>query len=126
MLLFTNDGDLAKKLTHPKYNQKKIYHVFLDKVVQQGDLEAICKGIELEDGFIQADDVKVADDDRTQVGIGNSFREESYRAKDFRAFRIPDTSFGSRLFLPGLQKKNLPRGRWRFLTQDEINILKAY
>lgn len=64
-----NDGDLAKKLTHPKYNQKKIYHVFLDKVVQTGDLEAIRKGIDLEDGFIQADDVRVAEDDRTQVGI---------------------------------------------------------
>ncbi|MFR7875174.1 MAG: pseudouridine synthase [Butyricimonas paravirosa] len=58
VLLFTNDGDLAKKLTHPKYNQKKIYHVFLDKVVQTGDLEAIRKGIDLEDGFIQADDVE--------------------------------------------------------------------
>lgn len=69
VLLFTNDGDLAKKLTHPKYNQKKIYHVFLDKVVQTGDLEAIRKGIDLEDGFIQADDVRVAEDDRTQVGI---------------------------------------------------------
>ena len=67
VLLFTNDGDLAKKLTHPKYNQKKIYHVFLDKVVQTGDLEAIRKGIDLEDGFIQADDVRVAEDDRTPV-----------------------------------------------------------
>ena len=69
VLLFTNDGDLAKKLTHPKYNQKKIYHVFLDKVGHTGDLEAIRKGIDLEDGFIQADDVRVAEDDRTQVGI---------------------------------------------------------
>lgn len=69
VLLFTNDGDLAKKLTHPKYNQKKIYHVFLDKVVSIGDIQSIRDGIELEDGFVQADDIQIAADDRTQVGI---------------------------------------------------------
>ena len=125
VLLFTNDGDLAKKLTHPKYNQKKIYHVFLDKVVQQGDLEAICKGIELEDGFIQADDVKVADDDRTQVGIEihsgrNRIVRRIFEHLGYQILRL------DRVFFAGITKKNLPRGRWRFLTQDEINILKAY
>ena len=125
VLLFTNDGDLAKKLTHPKYNQKKIYHVFLDKVVQTGDLEAIRKGIELEDGFIQADDVRVAEDDRTQVGIEihsgrNRIVRRIFEHLGYQILRL------DRVFFAGITKKNLPRGHWRFLTEDEVNILKAY
>lgn len=125
VLLFTNDGDLAKKLTHPKYNQKKIYHVFLDKVVQPGDLEAIRKGIVLEDGFIQADDVRVADDDRTQVGIEihsgrNRIVRRIFEHLGYQILRL------DRVFFAGITKKNLPRGRWRFLTQEEVNILKTY
>ncbi len=125
VLLFTNDGDLAKKLTHPKYNQKKIYHVFLDKVVQTGDLEAIRRGIELEDGFIQADDVRVADDDRTQVGIEihsgrNRIVRRIFEHLGYQILRL------DRVFFAGITKKNLPRGHWRFLTEDEVNILKAY
>ena len=125
VLLFTNDGDLAKKLTHPKYNQKKISHVFLDKVVQTGDLEAIRKGIDLEDGFIQADDVRVAEDDRTQVGIEihsgrNRIVRRIFEHLGYQILRL------DRVFFAGITKKNLPRGHWRFLTEDEVNILKAY
>ena len=125
VLLFTNDGDLAKKLTHPKYNQKKIYHVFLDKVVQTGDLEAIRKGIDLEDGFIQADDGRVAEDDRTQVGIEihsgrNRIVRRIFEHLGYQILRL------DRVFFAGITKKNLPRGHWRFLTEDEVNILKAY
>ena len=125
VLLFTNDGDLAKKLTHPKYNQKKIYHVFLDKVVQTGDLEAIRKGIDLEDGFIQADDVRVAEDDRTQGGIEihsgrNRIVRRIFEHLGYQILRL------DRVFFAGITKKNLPRGHWRFLTEDEVNILKAY
>ena len=125
VLLFTNDGDLAKKLTHPKYNQKKIYHVFLDKVVQTGDLEAIRKGIDLEDGFIQADDVRVAEDDRTQVGIEihsgrNRIVRRIFEHLGYQILRL------DRVFFAGSTKKNLPRGHRRFLTEDEVNILKAY
>ena len=125
VLLFTNDGDLAKKLTHPKYNQKKIDHVFLDKVVQTGDLEAIRKGIDLEDGFIQADDVRVAEDDRTQVGIEihsgrNRIVRRIFEHLGYQILRL------DRVFFAGITKKNLPRGHWRFLTEDEVNILKAY
>ena len=125
VLLFTNDGDLAKKLTHPKYNQKKIYHVFLDKVVQTGDLEAIRKGIDLEDGFIKADDVRVAEDDRTQVGIEihsgrNRIVRRIFEHLGYQILRL------DRVFFAGITKKNLPRGHWRFLTEDEVNILKAY
>ncbi|MFR7811987.1 MAG: pseudouridine synthase, partial [Butyricimonas faecihominis] len=113
VLLFTNDGDLAKKLTHPKYNQKKIYHVFLDKVVQTGDLEAIRKGIDLEDGFIQADDVRVAEDDRTQVGIEihsgrNRIVRRIFEHLGYQILRL------DRVFFAGITKKNLPRGHWRF------------
>ena len=125
VLLFTNDGDLAKKLTHPKYNQKKIYHVFLDKVVQTGDLEAIRKGIDLEDGFIQEHDVRVAEDDRTQVGIEihsgrNRIVRRIFEHLGYQILRL------DRVFFAGITKKNLPRGHWRFLTEDEVNILKAY
>ena len=125
VLLFTNDGDLAKKLTHPKYNQKKIYHVFLDKVVQTGDLEAIRKGIDLEDGFIQADDVRVAEDDRTQVGIEIHSGRNRIVRRIFEHWGYPILRL-DRVFFAGITKKNLPRGHWRFLTEDEVNILKAY
>ena len=125
VLLFTNDGDLAKKLTHPKYNQKKIYHVFLDKVAQPGDLETIRNGITLDDGFVQADDVRVADDDRTQVGIEihsgrNRIVRRIFEHLGYQILRL------DRVFFAGITKKNLPRGHWRFLTEDEVNILKAY
>ena len=125
VLLFSNDGDLAKKLRHPKYNQKKIYHVFLDKVVQTGDLEAIRKGIELEDGFIQADDVRVAEDDRTQVGIEihsgrNRIVRRIFEHLGYLILRL------DLLVFAGITKKNLPRGHWRFLTEEEVNILKTY
>lgn len=125
VLIFTNDGDLAKKLTHPKYNQKKIYHVFLDKVVRPGDIEAIRKGIELEDGFIQADDVQVASDDHTQVGIEihsgkNRIVRRIFEHLGYTIHRL------DRVYFAGITKKNLPRGKWRFLTSEEINMLKYY
>ena len=125
VLLFTNDGDLAKKLTHPKYNQKKIYHVFLDKVVKTGDLDAIRKGIDLEDGFIKADEVMVYADDKTQVGIEihsgrNRIVRRIFEHLGYQILRL------DRVFFAGITKKNLPRGRWRFLTPEEVNVLKAY
>ncbi len=125
VLLFTNDGDLAKKLTHPKYNQKKIYHVFLDKVVKTGDLDAIRKGIDLEDGFIKADEVMVSADDKTQVGIEihsgrNRIVRRIFEHLGYQILRL------DRVFFAGITKKNLPRGRWRFLTPEEVNVLKAY
>ena len=125
VLLFTNDGDLAKKLTHPSYNQKKIYHVFLNKGISGSDLEAIQNGIELEDGFIKADDVRVANDDRKQVGIEiHSGRNRIVRRIfEHLGYEIEKLD---RVFFAGLTKKNLPRGHWRFLTQQEIGVLKSY
>ena len=125
VLLFTNDGDLAKKLTHPSYNQKKIYHVFLDKAMKMGDLEAIMKGVELEDGFIQADDIRVAEDDNTQVGIEIHSGRNRIVRRIFEHFGYQILKL-DRVFFAGITKKDLPRGRWRFLTQAEVNTLKTY
>ena len=125
VLLLTNDGDLAKKLTHPSYNQKKIYHVFLDKAMKTGDLEAIMKGVELEDGFIQADDIRVAEDDNTQVGIEIHSGRNRIVRRIFEHFGYQILKL-DRVFFAGITKKDLPRGRWRFLTQAEVNTLKTY
>ncbi len=124
VLLLTNDGDLASKLTHPKYNKKKIYHVYLDKPLTKADMEQIVSGIELEDGEIHADEVHyVIDDDRQQVGIEiHSGRNRIVRRIfDHLGYRVKRLD---RVFFAGLTKKNLPRGKWRFLSQSEVNMLK--
>jgi 23S rRNA pseudouridine2605 synthase len=125
VLLFTNDGDLAKKLTHPSYNQKKIYHVFLDRAIRTEDIETIRTGIELEDGLIKADDIQVASDDNKQVGIEihsgkNRVVRRIFERLGYNILRL------DRVYFAGITKKNLPRGRWRFLTREEVDILKIY
>lgn len=124
VLLFTNDGELAKKLTHPSFEKKKVYHVQLDKDFLPEDLVALQKGIELEDGFIAADDIGMIDpQDGRQVGI------EIHSGKN-RIVRRIFNHLGynveklDRVLFAGLTKKDLPRGRYRFLTQQEINFLK--
>jgi len=124
VLLLTNDGDLASKLTHPKYNKKKIYHVYLDKPLTKADMEQIATGIELEDGEIHADAVHyVEDDDRNQIGIEiHSGRNRIVRRIfDHLGYRVKRLD---RVFFAGLTKKNLPRGKWRFLSQTEVNMLR--
>lgn len=124
VLLLTNDGDLASKLTHPKYNKKKIYHVYLDRPLTKADMEQIVKGIELEDGEIHADEIHyVIDDDKKQVGIEiHSGRNRIVRRIfDHLGYRVKRLD---RVFFAGLTKKNLPRGKWRFLTQQEVNMLR--
>ncbi len=124
VLLFTNDGELAKKLTHPSYEKVKIYHVQLDKDFLQEDLEQIRKGIELEDGFIAADDIQIIDsNDLRQVGI------EIHSGKNHIVRRIFNhlgyqVEKLDRVLFAGLTKKDLPRGRYRFLSPQEINFLK--
>lgn len=125
VLLFTNDGDLAKKLTHPKYEHKKIYHVFLDKAVAPEDLDAIAQGVELEDGFIQADEVSFASEDRTEVGIEIHSGKNRIVRRIFEHFGYQIVKL-DRVYFAGITKKNLPRGQWRFLTPREVNILKYY
>jgi len=124
VLLLTNDGELTQKLTHPKYNKKKIYHVFLDKDITKADLEKIAIGVELEDGFINADGISYADnDDKTQVGIEiHSGRNKIVRRIfEHLGYKVKKLD---RVHFAGLTKKGLQRGQWRFLTEKEIGILK--
>ena len=125
VLLFTNDGDLAKKLTHPKYDHKKIYHVFLDKALKQEDFDAIEKGVELEDGFIKADEMNYTSPDCTEVGIEIHSGKNRIVRRIFEHFGYEIVKL-DRVYFAGITKKNLPRGTWRFLTQREVSMLKAY
>lgn len=124
VLLITNDGDLTSKLTHPKYDKKKIYQVTLDKDLTDEDYEKIVAGFNLEDGFIKVDELAfVNDEDRRTVGV------EIHSGRNRIVRRIFD-HFGyhviklDRVYFAGLTKKNLPRGRWRYLSEMEVNMLK--
>lgn len=124
VLLLTNDGDLASKLTHPKYLKKKIYHVYCDKKVSSADLDRLLDGITLEDGDIRADAVSYASDkDKSQVGIEihsgrNRIVRRMFEALGYRVVKL------DRVFFAGLTKKGLRRGDWRFLTEAEVNFLR--
>ena len=124
VLLLTNDGDLASKLTHPKFIKKKIYHVWLDRDVNEEDMQRIADGIELEDGPIQPDAVSYANEtDKNQVGIEihsgrNRIVRRIFEALGYRVVKL------DRVYFAGLTKKNLQRGRWRYLTQQEVNMLQ--
>lgn len=124
VLLLTNDGELASKLTHPQYMKKKIYHVFLDRNLTAADMRLIADGIMLEDGEIHADAIEYASEtDKKQVGI------EIHSGRNRIVRRIFD-SLGykvvklDRVFFAGLTKKNVRRGDWRFLTEQEVNFLR--
>jgi 23S rRNA pseudouridine2605 synthase len=124
VLLLTNDGDLTGKLTHPKYERKKIYHVFLDKAVQKEDLFRLAEGIQLEDGFVAADAVSYADmEDRSQIGIELHSGQNRVVRRLFESLGYMVKKL-DRVYFAGLTKKNLQRGKWRFLTQKEIAMIK--
>lgn len=124
VLLLTNDGDLAKKLTHPSYNRKKIYHVYLDHNLKQSDMDAIYAGIELEDGFIKADEISYADPtDKKQIGIEIHSGRNRIVRRLFEHFNYKVQKL-DRVYFSGLTKKGLQRGQWRFLTSQEIGMLK--
>ena len=124
VLLLTNDGDLASKLTHPKYVKKKIYQVWTDKDIAEDDMQQLADGIELEDGPIHADAISyVNDHDKNQAGIEihsgrNRIVRRMFESLGYRVTKL------DRVYFAGLTKKNLPRGRWRYLTQEEVNFLK--
>lgn len=124
VLLLTNDGDLASKLTHPKYLKKKIYHVYCDKNVTKADLDQIVAGITLDDGEIHADAVSYASDtDKSQVGIEihsgkNRIVRRIFEALGYRVIKL------DRVYFAGLTKKGLRRGDWRYLTEQEVNMLR--
>ena len=124
VLLLTNDGDLASKLTHPQYVKKKIYHVWTDKDISEDDMQRIADGIELEDGEIHADAISYATDtDRNQAGIEIHSGRNRIVRRIFESLGYHVTKL-DRVYFAGLTKKNLPRGRWRYLTQEEVNFLK--
>ena len=124
VLLLTNDGDLASKLTHPKYLKKKVYHVFLDRPVAAEDMQRIAEGIDLEDGEVHADAIDYAkEDDHSQIGIEihsgrNRIVRRIFETLGYRVVKL------DRVFFAGLTKKNLRRGDWRFLTPKEVDMLR--
>lgn len=123
VLLLTNDGDLADKLTHPSFEKKKIYHVFLDKNFKGTDMKSLLDGVKLEDGFIQADALSYIDEDKTQVGVEIHSGRNRIVRRMFEHFGYKVKKL-DRVYFAGLTKKNLRRGQWRFLTEQEIAMLK--
>lgn len=124
LLFFTNDGELTKKLTHPSHKVIKIYQVGLDRPLEREDMEKIASGIELEDGPAQVDEISWIDNsDKSQVGIQlhsgrNRIVRRIFKHFDYKVVKL------DRVFFAGLTKKNLPRGKWRFLDEKEVNRLK--
>ena len=124
VLLLTNDGELASKLTHPKYEKKKIYRVKLDKDLTQDDMNKIATGIELEDGEVHADEIAYADDTKkNDIGIEIHSGKNRIVRRIFEHLGYKVTKL-DRVFFAGLTKKGLKRGDWRFLTQQEVNFLR--
>lgn len=124
VLLLTNDGELTKQLTHPSYNKKKIYHVHLNKDLIKGDMLKIIEGLQLDDDFIQADAISYVDEkDKTQVGIEIHSGQNRIVRRIFESLGYKIRKL-DRVYFAGLTKKNVPRGKWRFLTPQEISILK--
>jgi len=124
VLLLTNDGDLASKLTHPKFLKKKIYHVYLDKAVTAHDMQQIAEGITLDDGDIKADAIDYASDtDKKQVGIEihsgkNRIVRRIFESLGYKVVKLDRVQFA------GLTKKNVRRGDWRYLTEEEVDRLR--
>lgn len=124
LLLFTNDGNIAKKLTHPRFGIKKIYHAELDKPLTRADFTKISEGIALDDGFIKVDLIEYIGDgkDKKQIGIELHSGQNRIVRRIFEHFEYKVVRL-DRVYYAGLTKKNLPRGRWRFLEEQEINLL---
>ena len=126
LLLLTNDGNLTKKLSHPSHNVKKIYHVVLNKPILQKHMDTIAKGIELEDGIALVDKVRYIDDaPKTEVAIEihmgkNRIVRRIFEHFDYTVIRL------DRIYYGGLTKKDLPRGRYRHLTKQEVIMLKHF
>lgn len=123
LLLFTNDGELADKLMHPKSNVPKLYHVTLDKNFSGSDFEKLIKGIELEDGFIKPDALSYVMGKKNELGIQIHSGKNRIIRRIFEHLGY-DVIKLDRVMYAGLTKKNLPRGKWRFLTEKEVNFLK--
>jgi len=125
LLLFSNDGELTKKLTHPSHKVKKLYHVHLDKALSQNDLKEITAGVELEDGKIKPDNIAYVGEGKSKKEVGvelhsgkNRVVRRIFEKFDYKVVRLDRVTFA------GLTKKDLPRGRWRHLTKEEVGFLK--
>lgn len=124
VLLFTNDGELTRQLTHPSYNKKKVYQVSLDKAVTQADMKRLAEGIELEDGLIFADEVSYVTENKKEVGIEihsgrNRIVRRMFESMGYTVQKLDRVYFG------GLTKKHLKRGGWRHLLPIEVSRLKS-
>lgn len=125
LLLFTNDGELATKLTHPRHKVHKIYHAVLDKKLIKNDFEKVMLGIELEDGFIRVNNISFVEgvESKKEVGLDlhsgrNRIVRRIFESLGYNVTKLDRVSFA------GLTKKDLPRGKWRFLNEKEIHFLK--
>ncbi len=125
LLLFTNDGELATKLMHPSHKVRKVYHVELDKALTKADMYKIAEGIELEDGLASVDEISYDQDGASKKEVGvelhsgrNRIVRRIFEALGYEVVKL------DRMVFAGLTKKDLPRGRWRFLTEKEVNFLK--
>ena len=125
LLLLTNDGELAKKLTHPSSEISKLYHVVLDKPLTKNDMLRIADGVELDDGFIAADEIAYDEDDDSKKGIGiqlhsgrNRIVRRIFEHLGYEVLKL------DRVMFAGLDKYKLPRGEWRFLSDQEVRMLK--
>ncbi len=124
VLLLTNDGELTEKLTHPAYNKKKVYHVFLNNELENEDFEKLIEGMELEDGFMKFDDLQFPDfNNKKDLGIEihsgkNRIIRRMFEALNYEVVKL------DRVYFAGLTKKDLKRGKWRFLSPIEITNLK--
>lgn len=125
LLLFTNDGELADRLTHPSFNVRKIYKVELDKPITKSDFDKIKEGVRLEEGRAMVDDLAIVDDDKKTIGIElhigwNRIVRRIFEALGYQVTRL------DRVVYAGLDKKDLPRGKWRFLKDTEVVRLKHF
>jgi 23S rRNA pseudouridine2605 synthase len=124
VLLFTNDGELTKTLTHPSYNKRKVYQVTLDKTLKKPDMEQLVAGVELEDGAAVADEVGYTNmEDKTEVGLEIHSGRNRVVRRMFETLGYEVKKL-DRVYFAGLTKKSLERGKWRFLSPKEVSILK--
>ncbi|MFI3248869.1 MAG: pseudouridine synthase [Rikenellaceae bacterium] len=124
LLLFTNDGDLTKQLTHPSHKKKKIYQVSLNSPLTRADMDSIAQGITLEDGDVYADAISYVKEDKTEVGIEIHSGRNRIVRRIFEHLGYTVQKL-DRVYYAGLTKKNLKRGQWRFLSSDEVDRLKS-
>ncbi|WP_300749542.1 pseudouridine synthase [uncultured Alistipes sp.] len=124
LLLFTNDGDLTRQLTHPSYRKKKIYQVTLDKPLTRADMDRIAEGITLEDGEIHADEIAYVKENKTEIGVEIHSGRNRIVRRIFESLGYTVRKL-DRVYYAGLTKKNLKRGAWRFLTREEVMRLKT-